>query len=90
MVSLRTIKWRAIAALLIISSLCLGTAAAITTGFACGWDFPLHLFAEGRCGAIGTPAMIWAGSVASFGVGMKFFWLAVGAWAVWRSRRKAS
>jgi len=90
MVSLRTVKWRGLAALLVISSLCLGLAAAITTGFACGWDFLLHLFADGRCGVIGTPAMFWAGSVASFGVGMKFFWLVLGAWAVWRSRRNLS
>ena len=87
MVRLQGINWRALAVLLIVSSLALGAAGAIATGFACGWDFVFHLYADGRCATIGTPAVIWAGSVASFGIGMKFFWAALGAWAVWRSRR---
>ena len=87
MVRLQSINWRAIAMLLVVSSAALGLAGAITTGFACGWDFMLHLFADGRCSTIGTPAIVWAGSVASFGIGMKFFWVALGAWAVWRSRK---
>lgn len=83
------INWRAIAVLLVVSSIGLGLAGAVATGLACGWDFALHLFDDGRCGAIGTPAVVWAGSVASFGVGMKFFWLALGAWAIWRARGNA-
>jgi hypothetical protein len=88
MANFRTINWRTFAALLIVSSIGLGIAGAITTAIACGWDFPLHLFEQGRCGRIGTPAMVWAGSVASMGVGMKFFWVGLGIFALWRSRKK--
>jgi len=75
--------------LLIISSIGLGIAGAIATGLACGWDFPLHLWSKGRCSVAGTPIQVWAGAIASFGIGMKFFWVGLGAWAVWRSRKKA-
>ncbi len=89
MANFRIINLRTIATLLVVSSVAIGIAGGITTALACGWDFMLHLFEQGRCGIMGTPAMFWAGSVASIGVGMKFFWVGLGLFALWRARKKS-
>lgn len=82
MVRLRALLW-----LLVVSSLGLGIAGAVATGLACGSDFLWWLFDHGRCATPGTPAMVWAGAVASFGVGMKVFWVCLGVILLWKARQ---
>lgn len=81
------VRVKAIVILLVVSSLLLGLAGAIATSMACGWDFVFDLWSDGRCTTGGTPIVVWAGAVASFGVFMKFFWVALGGFALWRKVR---